>query len=88
MKLADNADATERSRNSLTSMDENLDVGGAASRACDVHPNDRYHLVIVGLLAVSVLVALVGVANTLSLSVFKRNPRERAAPPPRLARSR
>lgn len=72
VKLADDADATEV-QNSLTSMDENLDVGGAAAeRAMYTQMINTVLLVIVGLLAVSVLVALVGVANTLSLSVFER----------------
>ena len=72
VKLTDDADATEV-QNTLTSMDQSLDVGGAAAeRAMYTQIINTVLMVIVGLLAVSVLVALVGVANTLSLSVFER----------------
>ncbi|MGO1591335.1 ABC transporter permease [Ancrocorticia sp.] len=72
VSLADDADATEV-QNALTSIDNNIDVGGAAAeRAMYTQIINSVLLVIVGLLAVSVLVALVGVANTLSLSVFER----------------
>lgn len=72
IKLTQDAD-TNAVQNSITSMDTNLDVGGtAAERAMYTQIINSVLMVIVGLLAVSVLVALVGVANTLSLSVFER----------------
>lgn len=46
--------------------------GGAAERAVYAQIIDALLWIVVGLLAVSVLIALIGVANTLSLSVIER----------------
>lgn len=57
----------------LSSLDPDLTVGGAAQeRAMYTQMINMVLAVIVGLLGVSVLVALVGVTNTLSLSVHER----------------
>lgn len=72
LRLTDADDATDV-QNDITSMSEDLDVGGAAAeRAMYTSMINAVLLVVVGLLAVSVLVALVGVTNTLSLSVAER----------------
>ncbi len=72
IKLSDDADA-QTVMSSLLSLDDSLTVsGGAQERAMYTQAIDTVLLVVVALLAVSVLVALVGVANTLSLSVHER----------------
>ena len=72
LRLTDSDDVTSV-QNAITSLADNLDVGGAAAeRAMYTSMINTVLLVIVGLLAVSVLVALVGVTNTLSLSVIER----------------
>ncbi|MFT0847632.1 FtsX-like permease family protein [Actinomycetaceae bacterium L2_0104] len=72
LRLTDTDDVTSV-QNAITSLDDNLDVGGAAAeRAMYTSMINAVLIVIVGLLAVSVLVALVGVTNTLSLSVIER----------------
>lgn len=72
VKLADDADATQV-QNDLLSIDNSFSVtGAAAERAMYTKIINTVLAVVVGLLGVSVLVALVGVANTLSLSVVER----------------
>ncbi|MFT3943980.1 MAG: FtsX-like permease family protein [Ancrocorticia sp.] len=72
LRLSDVEEATSV-QNAITSLADDLDVGGAAAeRAMYTSMINMVLLVIVGLLAVSVLVALVGVTNTLSLSVIER----------------
>ena len=72
LRLTDSADVTTV-QNAITSMADNLEVDGAAAeRTMYTSMINTALLVIVGLLAVSVLVALVGVTNTLSLSVIER----------------
>jgi putative ABC transport system permease protein len=57
----------------ILSINQDLDVSGAAAeRALYTQIINTVLAVVIGLLAVSVLVALVGVANTLSLSVAER----------------
>lgn len=71
IKMADGADA-EAVQAALL-KDSNLSVNGSAlERQMYTKIIDRLMLVLVGLLGVSVLVSLVGVANTLSLSVAER----------------
>ena len=71
IKMADGADA-ETVQAALL-KDSNLSVNGSAlERQMYTKIIDRLMLVLVGLLGVSVLVSLVGVANTLSLSVAER----------------
>ena len=71
IKLADGADA-ETVQAALL-KDSHLSVNGSAlERQMYTKVIDRLMLVLVGLLGVSVLVSLVGVANTLSLSVAER----------------
>jgi len=71
IKLADGADA-ETVQAALL-KDSQLSVNGSAlERQMYTKIIDRLMLVLVGLLGVSVLVSLVGVANTLSLSVAER----------------
>lgn len=71
IKMADGADA-ETVQAALL-KDSNLIVNGSAlERQMYTKIIDRLMLVLVGLLGVSVLVSLVGVANTLSLSVAER----------------
>ncbi|WP_314804612.1 FtsX-like permease family protein [Actinomyces bouchesdurhonensis] len=71
IKLADGADA-ETVQAALL-KDSHLSVNGSAlERQTYTKIIDRLMLVLVGLLGVSVLVSLVGVANTLSLSVAER----------------
>ena len=71
IKLADGADA-ETVQAALL-KDSHLSVNGSAlERQMYTKIIDRLMLVLVGLLGVSVLVSLVGVANTLSLSVAER----------------
>lgn len=72
LRLSNVEDATSV-QNAITSLADDLEVGGAAAeRAMYTSMINMVLLVIVGLLAVSVLVALVGVTNTLSLSVIER----------------
>lgn len=72
VKLSDNADATTV-QSDILSINQDLDVSGAAAeRALYTQIINTVLAVVIGLLAVSVLVALVGVANTLSLSVAER----------------
>lgn len=81
-KLADDADpvaasaAVQSALNDLTEADPSapvLQVGGAAmERAAYGQVIDTLLAVVLGLLAVAVVIALVGVANTLSLSVIER----------------
>lgn len=72
LRLNDVDDATSV-QNAITSLSGDLVVGGAAAeRAMYTSMINMVLLVIVGLLAVSVLVALVGVTNTLSLSVIEQ----------------
>ena len=72
LRLTDSEDVTSV-QNTITSLADDLEVGGtAAERAMYTSMINMVLLVIVGLLAVSVLVALVGVTNTLSLSVIER----------------
>lgn len=72
LRLNDVDDATS-AQNAITSLSGDLVVGGAAAeRAMYTSMINMVLLVIVGLLAVSVLVALVGVTNTLSLSVIEQ----------------
>ena len=71
IKMADGADA-ETVQAALL-KDSNLSVNGSAlERQMYTKIIDQLMLVLVGLLGVSVLVSLVGVANTLSLSVAER----------------
>ncbi|WP_276738897.1 ABC transporter permease [Actinomyces bouchesdurhonensis] len=71
IKLADGADA-ETVQAALL-KDSHLSVSGSAlERQMYTKVIDKLMLVLVGLLGVSVLVSLVGVANTLSLSVAER----------------
>ena len=71
IKMADGADA-ETVQAALL-KDSHLSVNGSAlERQTYTKIIDRLMLVLVGLLGVSVLVSLVGVANTLSLSVAER----------------
>ena len=71
IKLADGADA-ETVQAALL-KDSHLSVNGSAlERQMYTKIIDKLMLVLVGLLGVSVLVSLVGVANTLSLSVAER----------------
>ena len=71
IKIADGADA-ETVQAALL-KDSHLSVNGSAlERQMYTKIIDRLMLVLVGLLGVSVLVSLVGVANTLSLSVAER----------------
>lgn len=71
IKLADGADA-ETVQAALL-KDSHLSVNGSAlERQMYTKVIDKLMLVLVGLLGVSVLVSLVGVANTLSLSVAER----------------
>ena len=72
VKLKDGASATDVQKN-LTKIDTGLSVGGSAiEREMYTDIINQMLLIVVGLLGVSVLVALVGVANTLSLSVAER----------------
>lgn len=81
-RLADNADANavsaavQSALNEITAADSSapvLQVGGAAiERAAYGQVIDTLLAVVLGLLAVAVVIALVGVANTLSLSVLER----------------
>ena len=72
VKLKDGASATDVQKN-LTKIDTGLSVGGSAiEREMYTRIINQMLLIVVGLLGVSVLVALVGVANTLSLSVAER----------------
>lgn len=72
VKLKDGASATAVQKN-LTKIDTGLSVGGSAiEREMYTRIINQMLLIVVGLLGVSVLVALVGVANTLSLSVAER----------------
>ncbi|QWW19549.1 FtsX-like permease family protein [Schaalia sp. 19OD2882] len=72
VKLAPAADA-EVVQSALLSLDAQVDVNGAAlERAMYGRMIDLVLAIVVGLLAVSVVVALVGVTNTLSLSVHER----------------
>ena len=72
LRLTD-AEEVTAVQNTITSLADDLEVGGtAAERATYTSMINMVLLVIVGLLAVSVLVALVGVTNTLSLSVIER----------------
>lgn len=71
IKMVDGADP-ETVQSALL-KDASLDVSGSAlERKIYMTMIDRLMLVLVGLLGVSVLVSLVGVANTLSLSVAER----------------
>ena len=71
IKMADGADA-ETVQAALL-KDSHLSVNGSAlERQMYTKVIDKLMLVLVGLLGVSVLVSLVGVANTLSLSVAER----------------
>ena len=71
IKMADEADA-ETVQAALL-KDSHLSVNGSAlERQMYTKVIDKLMLVLVGLLGVSVLVSLVGVANTLSLSVAER----------------
>ena len=71
IKMADGADA-ETVQSALL-KDSHLSVNGSAlERQMYTKIIDQLMLVLVGLLGVSVLVSLVGVANTLSLSVAER----------------
>ena len=72
VKLKDGASATAVQKN-LEKIDTGLSVGGSAiEREMYTDIINKMLLIVVGLLGVSVLVALVGVANTLSLSVAER----------------
>ena len=72
VKLKDGASATAVQKN-LAKIDTGLSVGGSAiEREMYTDIINKMLLIVVGLLGVSVLVALVGVANTLSLSVAER----------------
>ena len=72
VKLKDGASATTVQKN-LEKIDTGLSVGGSAiEREMYTGIINRMLLIVVALLGVSVLVALVGVANTLSLSVAER----------------
>ena len=72
VKLKDGASATAVQKN-LEKIDTGLSVGGSAiEREMYTGIINRMLLIVVALLGVSVLVALVGVANTLSLSVAER----------------
>ena len=72
VKLKDGASATDVQKN-LAKIDTGLSVGGSAiEREMYTDIINQMLLIVVGLLGVSVLVALVGVANTLSLSVAER----------------
>ena len=71
IKMADGADA-EAVQSALL-KDSHLSVNGSAlERQMYTKIIDQLMLILVGLLGVSVLVSLVGVANTLSLSVAER----------------
>lgn len=72
LRLSDGADA-DTVQTAILSLDSTLSVGGgAAMRAQFMQVLDVVFLVLLVLLGVSVLVALVGVTNTLSLSVTER----------------
>lgn len=72
VKLKDGASATAVQKN-LAKIDTGLSVGGSAiEREMYTGIINQMLLIVLGLLGVSVLVALVGVANTLSLSVAER----------------
>ena len=72
VRLSDDADA-DRVQTDILSLDSTLDVSGSAPvRAQFTQVLDVTFLVLLVLLGVSVLVALVGVTNTLSLSVAER----------------
>jgi len=72
IKLGEDADL-DAVQTAILSIDDTLEVsGGAQERAEYTSMIDTVLSVVVGLLAVSVLVSLVGVANTLSLSVAER----------------
>ena len=72
IRLTDEADVNQV-QTDILSIDMDLNVGGAAAeRAMYTQMINIMLAVVIGLLAVSVLVALVGVANTLSLSVAER----------------
>lgn len=75
LRLADGADADTITTitSNILSLDPSLQVGGSASlRAQFTQMLDIVFLVLLALLGVSVLVALVGVTNTLALSVAER----------------
>lgn len=72
VKLKDGVSAASVQKN-LAKIDSSLIVNGSAlEREMYSKMIDQMLLIVVGLLGVSVLVALVGVANTLSLSVAER----------------
>ncbi|OFK01508.1 hypothetical protein HMPREF2835_02215 [Actinomyces sp. HMSC072A03] len=72
IRLEDNANI-ERAAKDITQISESFEIGGGANeRAFYSKMINGALAVVAGLLAVSVLVALVGVANTLSLSVAER----------------
>ena len=72
VKLKDGVSAASVQKN-LAKIDNSLSVNGSAlEREMYSKMIDQMLLIVVGLLGVSVLVALVGVANTLSLSVAER----------------
>ena len=72
LRLADDADV-DTVTTDILSLDPQLQVGGnAATRAQFTQALDIVFLVLLALLGVSVLVAVVGVTNTLALSVVER----------------
>lgn len=72
VKLKDGVSAASAQKD-LAKIDSSLTVNGSAlEREMYSKMIDQMLLIVVGLLGVSVLVALVGVANTLSLSVAER----------------
>lgn len=72
IRLSEDADV-DGVQSAILSLDNSLDISGAAPlRAQFTQMIDTMLLVLLALLGVSVLVALVGVANTLSLSVAER----------------
>ncbi|PID97816.1 MAG: cell division protein FtsX [Actinobacteria bacterium] len=72
VKLADNADATAAQSALLNLGDDLLVEGSALERQMYSKVIDSMLAVVIGLLGVSVIVSLVGVTNTLSLSVHER----------------
>ncbi|MEU4364775.1 FtsX-like permease family protein [Promicromonospora sp. NPDC023987] len=60
-------------QDAVASTDEVVNVGGAAAQRDSIQQFiDMVLAIVVGLLAVAVIIALIGVANTLSLSVIER----------------
>src|SRR5699024_9525439 len=75
VRLADGADAqtsVDRIKEIGVGVEQGSVGGGALVRATNMQALDMARAVVLALLAVSVLIAVVGIANTLSLSVIER----------------